>query len=454
MDQGSTLVSLSAALLENRLSSRELASEYLKRIKEPMSEGERVFIRLNPELGEDAMRVDAERLQAQNLGGQPTSPLQGIPVSVKDLFDIAGQVTTAGSRVLSGAPAATRDSPAVRRLKSAGMILVGTTNMTEFAYSGLGLNPHFGTPKNPFDRARGRIPGGSSSGAAVSVTDDMAAVAVGTDTSGSCRIPAALCGLVGFKPTARRVPTGGLVPLSSSLDSVGPIGRSVSCCALMDAALAAEDGDWLPDAVGLSGVRIGRLVNYVQGQVEAAVSSAYDRALAGLEGAGAEVRDIKLDALNLLPELLQDGGLAAAEAYAWHKSFLKTSQDQYDPRVASRILMGARQEANVYRAKLELRGRMIEEANLATREFDLLCFPSVALTAPTIASLKEDAAYVRTNLLMLRNPGVANTLDRPAISLPIPDAGALPVGLTLMGETFDDRRLLAIALAAESALCA
>ncbi len=454
MDQGSTLVSISAALREGRLSSRELASDYSRRIEDPASEGGRVFIRLNPALMEDASRADVERLQARKHGEVPTSPLEGIPVSVKDLFDIAGQVTTAGSRVLSDAPAATRDSPVVRRLKSAGMVLVGTTNMTEFAYSGLGLNPHFGTPKNPFDRALGRIPGGSSSGAAVSVSDDMAAVAIGTDTSGSCRIPAALCGLVGFKPTARRVPTGGLVPLSSSLDSIGPIGRSVACCALVDAVLAAEDGDWLPDTADLSGVRMGRLVNYVEGQVERAVSSAYDRALTRLEAAGARVDDVELEALNSLPELLQDGGLAAAEAYAWHQSLLETSQDQYDPRVASRILMGARQGAGVYQAKLKLRRRIIERTNLATRGFDLLCFPSVALTAPAIASLTDDDDYVRANLLMLRNPGVANMLDRPAISLPIPDAGALPVGLTLMGETMSDRRLLAIARAAESALCA
>ena len=452
MDQGSTLASLSAALANRQLSSLELASENLRRIKDKASEGGRVFIRLNSELAQDASRADAERLEARKHGPEPAPTLLGIPVSVKDLFDVAGQVTTAGSRVLAGAPAATRDSPVVRRLKSAGMVLVGTTNMTEFAYSGLGLNPHFGTPRNPFDRERGRIPGGSSSGAAISITDGMAAVAIGTDTSGSCRIPAALCGLVGFKPTARRVPTAGVVPLSSSLDSIGPIGRSVSCCALVDAVLAAESGDWLPEAQPLAGLRIGRLVNYVEAEVEPSIASAYAAALKCLEAAGAHISDLKLGVLDRLPELLEDGGLAAAEAYAWHKRLLENAQDQYDPRVASRILVGARQGPATYRSKLLLRRKIIERADLATRGFDLLCFPSVALTAPTIESLKDDEAYVRTNLLMLRNPGVANTLDRPAISLPIQDAGSLPVGLTLMGETMSDRRLLGQALAAESAL--
>lgn len=441
---GPTLASISAALDARKISSRELASEYLRRAQHPASEGGRVFIRLNAKLIDDASRADTAPRRGK--------PLQGIPVSVKDLFDIAGEVTTAGSRVLADAPPAERDCPVVSRLRSAGMPLVGSTNMTEFAYSGLGLNPHYGTPRNPFERERGRIPGGSSSGAAVSVTDGMAAVAIGTDTSGSCRIPAALCGLVGFKPTARRVPTAGVVPLSSSLDSIGPIGRSVSCCALVDAVLSDEDGEWLPSVVELSGLHIGRLLNYVEGEVEPSVASAYDCALSRLEAGGARISDLSLDALDLLPELLEDGGLAAAEAYAWHKRLLKASQDQYDPRVASRILMGARQSATDYRAKVRLRRRIIERANLATRRFDLVCFPSVALTAPTIESLSDDEAYVRTNLLMLRNPGVANMLDRPAISLPIPDAGSLPVGLTLMGETMSDRRLLSIALAAESAL--
>lgn len=444
--QGPTLASISADLDARKTSSQELASEYLRRIRDSAQTSGRVFIRLNPGFIDDASRADAVLRR--------TSSLQGIPVSVKDLFDIAGEVTTAGSRVLSRSPAAIRDSPVVSRLRLAGMPIIGTTNMTEFAYSGLGLNPHYGTPKNPFDRQLGRIPGGSSSGAAVSVSDGMAAVAVGTDTSGSCRIPAALCGLVGFKPTARRVPTAGVVPLSPSLDSVGPIGRSVSCCAMVDAVIAAEHGDWLPEVQPLSGLRIGRLVNYVEGQIEAAVASAYETALSRLEAAGAHINDLCLDALDLMPELLEDGGLAAAEAYAWHKRFLQTSQDQYDPRVASRILMGARQGPSGYSAKLRLRRSIIERANLRAHGFDLVCFPSVAMTAPLIDALQGDADYVRTNLLMLRNPGVANVLDRPAISLPIPNAGALPVGLTLMGDTMSDRKLLAQAIAAESALAA
>src|SRR5436305_7181670 len=164
----------------------------------------------------------------------------GIPVSIKDLFDIKGQVTRAGSRALDDSPPAEADAPVVARLRRAGFVVIGRTNMTEFAYSGIGINPHFGTPKGIWQRGAGHVPGGSSSGGAVSVADGMAHAALGTDTGGSCRIPAAWNGIVGFKPTQRRVPLDGAVPLSTTLDSIGPIARTVKCCAVLDAVLADD----------------------------------------------------------------------------------------------------------------------------------------------------------------------------------------------------------------------
>ncbi len=440
-----TLARLSAALARGESQSVDLAKACLARINAPDSEGSRTFIRRNPRLIEDALEADRQ-LQA----GRGTS-LTGIPVAVKDLFDIAGQVTTAGSVVLRDSPPATLDSAVVARLKAAGMVIVGTTNMTEFAYSGLGLNPHYGTPKNPYERDVGRIPGGSSSGAAVSVTDGMAAVAIGTDTSGSCRIPAALCGLVGFKPTARRVPRTGLVPLSTSLDSVGPIGHSVACCVLMDAVLAGEPEIDTPAPADLSGLSAGRLVNYVEESVAPDVAAGYELGLRRLEDAGLTIVDLSLHSLEAMPELVAGGGLTRHEAYAWHRALLEARRDEYDPRVASRILLdGASDEAS-YQAKIELRRRMIERANRESRSVDVIVLPSVVMTAPSIDSLVDEQAYVRANLAMLRNPGIANMLDRPAITLPILEATRLPVGLTLMGETMGDRQLLAIARAAEAA---
>ena len=448
----SSLLELFHRLDSGQVSSEELVSDCLRRVEDPASEGRRTIIRHSPHVLDQAKRADLERTEAKRHGRTLASPLHGLPVTVKDLFDIEGQVTTAGSRVLRDDPPATRDSEVVARLKSAGALIIGTTNMTEFAFSGLGLNPHYGTPLNPFDRKRGRIPGGSSSGAAVSVTDGMAAVAIGTDTRGSCRIPAALCGIVGFKPTARRVSTSGCIPLSKSLDSVGPLGMSVACCALVDAVIAGEPEQALPRARDLAGLRIGRLTNIVEDDVEASVASAYESALARLQAAGARIFDLRLEALGELPEFLAGGGIAGAEAYAWHRDLLATRIAEYDPRISSRLLGGKDQSAHEYAAKLKLRGQMIEQANLETRELDLVAFPSLPLTAPLIESLAEEEDYVRTNTLMLRNPGLVSFLDRCAISLPIPGAGPLPAGLMLMGETMADRELFGKALAAEAAL--
>jgi len=441
-----TLAQLSAALNRGESRAVDLAEACTERIEASDSEGSRTFIRRNLRLTEDAFEADRVLQTGRH------TPLTGIPVSVKDLFDIAGQVTTAGSVVLRDSPPAAVDSAVVARLKAAGMVIVGTTNMTEFAYSGLGLNPHYGTPRNPYDREVGRIPGGSSSGAAISVTDGMAAVAIGTDTSGSCRIPAALCGLVGFKPTARRVPRTGLIPLSTSLDSVGSIGHSVNCCALVDAVLAGESEINAPAPADLSGLSAGRLVNYVEEGVAPDVAAACELGLRRLEDAGLRIVDLQLQSLDAIPEIVADGGLTKYEAYLWHRPLLERRRDEYDPHVASRILLGAPSDETAYLAKIRLRQRMIERADQESHSVDFIVLPSVVMTAPSIDSLGEEDAYVRTNLAMLRNPGVANMLDRPAITLPIPGASRLPVGLMLMGETMGDRQLLAIARAAEIAL--
>jgi aspartyl-tRNA(Asn)/glutamyl-tRNA(Gln) amidotransferase subunit A len=232
-----TMVELSQLLASQKITSRQLVEQALAAIKDPQGEGSRTFLSVH----ESEALAAADQVDAQRRAGAKLPALAGIPISIKDLFDEAGVTTLGGSKVLVGTAPATRDSSVVERLKKAGTVIIGRTNLVEFAYSGLGINPHYGTPKNAFDRATGRIPGGSSSGAAISVTDGMAAGAIGTDTGGSIRIPAALNGLVGFKPTARRVPLDGVLPLSFTLDSAGPIAKSVADCALLDQVLAAED---------------------------------------------------------------------------------------------------------------------------------------------------------------------------------------------------------------------
>src|SRR5712672_4372866 len=264
-----------AMRLETGEASRALVDQCLERIKDAAGEGPRTFLKV---YGEDA-RMAADAYDALRRHGAAPSLFAGIPISVKDLFDVAGDVTTAGSVALRHAPPATRDATAIARLRAAGFIPIGRTNMTEFAFSGLGINPHYDTPRNAYDRQNGRIPGGSSSGAAVSVTDGMAFGAVGTDTGGSCRIPAALCGIVGFKPTAHRVPTQGAFPLSTSLDSVGPLAATVACCAVLDAVLAGEPAADLP-AFPVNGLRLAVPQTMVLDNLEPAVARAFEAALA------------------------------------------------------------------------------------------------------------------------------------------------------------------------------
>jgi aspartyl-tRNA(Asn)/glutamyl-tRNA(Gln) amidotransferase subunit A len=424
--------------------SRSLVEQCLSRIVDQSGEGQRVFLKVHAEPAL-ATADYYDRLRAR---GSAPSPFAGIPLSIKDLFDITGDVTTAGSVVLRDARAAKQDAPAVARLRAAGFIPIGRTNMTEFAFSGLGINPHYDTPLNAYDRRAGRIPGGSSSGAAVSVTDGMAFGALGTDTGGSCRIPAALCGIVGFKPTAHRVPTAGAFPLSTSLDSIGPLAATVACCAALDAILAGAPMFDLP-SVPLAGLRMALPQTMVLENVEPTVARAFESTLSALRKAGARIDDIALRELAELPEINAEGGLAAAEAYAIHRQLIAKASKMYDPRVLSRILRGQEQDAADYIDLVNARANFIRRMDAITAPYDALVMPTVPVTAPRLADLAEDAAYRSTNFLVLRNPSIANFLDRCSISIPCHHAGDAPVGLMLIGDHGDDRRLLAIAAALE-----
>ena len=329
-----------AAMIAAGAKPRALVEECLARIDDRAGEGARVFLKLHA----DEARAAADFYHRLHAAGRAPSPFAGIPISAKDLFDVAGDVTTAGSVILRDAPPAQDDAPAIARLRAAGFITMGRTNMTEFAFSGLGINPHYDTPRNPYDRAAARIPGGSSSGAAVSVTDGMAFGAIGTDTGGSCRIPAALCGIVGFKPTAHRVPTQGAFPLSTSLDSIGPLTATVECAAVLDAVLAGEPIAPL-QPFPVQGLRLAVPQTMVLDNVEPAVSGAFDAALTLLRKAGAVITDIPLREFSELPQINAKGGLSAAESYAIHRPLLAKHAKRYDPRVLARILRGQEQDA-------------------------------------------------------------------------------------------------------------
>ena len=445
-----TLVELSQALAAGSTTSVALTQKYLERIADPAGEGARAFIKVYA----DSALAAAKASDSLRKQGVVPSPLAGIPISIKDLFDIQGDITRAGSIILADAPPATHDAPAMARLRAAGAIFVGRTNMTEFAYGGHGMNRHYGTPRNPWDRATGRIPGGSTSGGAVSVTDDMAAATIGSDTGGSVRIPAALCGITGFKPTQARVPLEGAFPLSGTRDSIGPLGASAQCCIWLDAVMAGEDLPML-QARPLKNLRFGVPTTILLDELDKDVAAAFARALTVLSSAGAVIEEFAFDELAEEANGSVRVNFSAVEAYALHRQRLATRFADFDPRVAKRLMLGAGMNAAEYYDLILLRKRLRASADRRTARFDALLAPTVPIIAPTIAAIDaSEQALLRINGLLLRNPAPFNVFDRPCWSLPCHAAGQAPVGLMVIGETMGDKALQAIGVAIEQALAA
>ena len=440
-----TLDSLAADLAAGRTSARALVDECLAKIDDKNGEGARTFIHVDTE-GAKAAADAMDKLRKANAA---PSRFAGIPISIKDLFDIQGQVTRAGSRALSDAPPAAADATVVARLRRAGFVLIGRSNMVEFAYSGLGLNPHYGTPKNPWRRDVGHVPGGSSSGAAVSVTDGMAHAALGTDTGGSCRIPAAYCGIVGFKPTARRIPLDGGVPLSFTLDGYGPIARSVACCVTLDAVHADEPiAPVTPRPI--KGMRLAVPTTVALDDLDDGVAQAFERALSKLSAQGALIERIAVPEFAEVATLNAKGGFSSAEAWAWHRALIARKGNEYDPRVMVRIRRGETQSAADYVDLLKDRRGMISRFDARVSPYDALVMPTIAITPPRIADLvDDDDAYAKANVLSLRNCTLINTIDGCAISVPMHREGDAPVGLMLAAAGGSDRRIFELAAGIE-----
>ena len=453
-------------------SSRDRTEQALARISDTDGEGQRSCLTVYTEQA----RAAADAADARAKAGGTLGPLDGVVITVKDLFDVQGEVTRAGSPALARAsqPAAA-DAPVVARLRAAGAVIVAKTNMTELAFSGVGANPHFGTPGNPVDRAR--VPGGSTSGGAVACADGIGDIAIGTDTGGSTRIPAALCGLVGFKPTQRRIPTDGAHALSPSLDSVGPIARTVLQCALADAVLAADSGasttrtsgrqdarsgagsnppgsfaaqsgDELA-AASLAGLRVGVVQGIVLEELDAQVASAFERGLHCLRDA--KLSDVTLSALKHIDAVAQRGGIAPREAYDVHRALMSSAADAIDPNVRVRIQGGASVSDEAHRANLEERARAIALMDAVFDDYDVLVLPTTPIVAPTHAAVATPDGFAKHNRLLLRNTAIANFLDLCAISLPAPDPRPLPCGIMLFGRSGNDHALFRAALAVEAA---
>ncbi|MDP1912219.1 amidase [Brevundimonas sp.] len=408
-----------------------------------------VFTALFAEPAMAAARA-ADEAQA---AGRPLPPLAGLPVTVKDLYDIAGRTTRAGAVLRQDAPAALRDAEAVARLRAAGAAIVGLTNMSEFAFSGVGLNPHYGTPRNPAataaDPTVARIPGGSSSGAAVSVALGLAVAGLGSDTGGSIRIPAALCGLVGFKNTQARTPLAGAFPLSFTLDTVCAMTRSVADCLVVDGVLA---GAPLPVAArGVAGLRLALPRTLMLDALEPAVATALERALARLSAAGAVIVELPLAELAEIAQINAPGGFSAVEAWVTHRQAMQTRRERFDPRVAARIAPGEGVSAADYITMQQRRRDWMARVTQRLSGFDALICPTVPITAPPIAELvASDEAFFKANALLLRNTFAINFLDGCAFTLPCHAAGELPVGLMLAAPAGQDAALAGVALAVEA----
>lgn len=413
----------------------------LARIKDPAGEGARVFLSIYTE----SARVEADSAEARARDGSSLGPLDGVIVSIKDLFDVAGEPTRAGSRILEDAPPAAADAPVVRRLREAGAVIVGKTSMSEFAFTGVGANPHYGTPGNPADRAR--VPGGSSSGAAVAVADGMCEISIGTDTGGSTRIPAALCGVVGFKPSKYRISTEGAFPLSHTLDSVGPIAGSVEDCAKADAVMAGEE-PWVLEPDPIAGLKLGIASGLPLRDLDETVDRKFASALSALERAGAKLPELQTSLFEEMAEVNSTATIATVEAYALHRERLATRGNEMDPFIRVRIEMGKAVSSAGYQAMLGARAKLAKAMDELLADYDALVLPTTPIIAPTMAEVASTEPFRLKNRLLLRNTEIANFFDLCAISLPM-SGGGLPAGLMLYARHGADRKLLRMAAAVE-----
>jgi aspartyl-tRNA(Asn)/glutamyl-tRNA(Gln) amidotransferase subunit A len=431
-------------------SSRDRLEQALACIADPNGEGVRACLTVY----QDVARAAADAADARARAGVSLGPLDGTLVSIKDLFDVAGEPTRAGSKILAEeAKPASADAAIVRRLRAAGAVIVAKTNMTEFAFSGIGANPHFGTPGNPRDRAR--VPGGSSAGAPVSVADGLCEIAIGSDTGGSVRIPAALCGLVGFKPSRQRVPTDGAFPLSYTLDSIGPIAKSVADCAKADAVMAGEDSSaFAPLAPSaLAGLRFGVAEGLPLDRLDDAVGAGFAAAVKKLDGADVRISHETLALFDGMNEVNAKGGISPPEACAIHRDRLHRRGADIDPNVLARIERGCAVSAADYVDMVRERARLVREMDGRLAGLDALIMPTTSIAAPTIAEVADPKVFAARNAALLRNTAIINFFDLCAITLPATTpVSPLPVGLMLVARNGADHRLLNIAAAAAAAL--
>ncbi|CDZ63429.1 Amidase [Neorhizobium galegae bv. orientalis] len=440
-----SIAELSALIQMGRVDPVEVTESVLAGIKAYPDKA--VFISLLEGRALAEARASSKRMKE----GRSLGLLDGIPIAWKDLFDIEGLPTTAGSKVLKKADPAAKDAAIVDLLKQAGMVAVGRTNMSEFAFSGIGINPHYGTPHNPHGKDAPRIPGGSSSGSGVAVAAGLVPVAMGTDTGGSIRIPAGFNGIVGYKATRGRYAMNGVYPLATSLDSLGPLCRSVQDAVWVDAAMRGLAVPQTPRQPARP-LDIVIPTNIVLDGAEPGVVAAFEAAIERLAKAGARITRLAFPTFDELPKLMvKYGPMVTAEAFALHREKLSgPDAEEMDHRVVARTRLGEKTSLSDYIAIVENRARMIAETEALIGD-RFVAMPSVAHVAPPIAPLeRDDELFFATNGKTLRNTGFGNFLDWCGVSIPCGsgDAG-MPVGFLLSANANCDETLLQAAMAHE-----
>lgn len=440
-----TIASAAAALRQGRTSSIELVEASLDTIAR-----ENVWTNAFILVDGDGARRAARDADDARQRGVDRGPLDGIPISVKDLIDVAKQPTTAASLALDGRLPRS-DAPVITRLRAAGAVILGKTNLHEFALGTTSEDSAWGPVRHPLDTSRAA--GGSSGGSAVAVARGMGLASVGTDTGGSIRIPAAACGVVGLKPTAGEVPTEGVVPLSSSLDHVGPLAGSVQDAAWLWSALSGRPPLTLPRTLPAS-LRLARLTGYFDSPCESAVRTAFELACRALSSAGVAIRDLDLPGCAAIRPLY--GDIVLPEAAHWHAPLLATRGHAYTPRVRERIESGRDVSAVRYLAAQDGRLALRGIVDAAFADADVLILPTLPIVAPPLGVddilLGDNAAELfPVRMLMLKHTQLFNVTGHPAVSIPVPASG-LPVGLQLVGRRGRTADLLAAALACETIL--
>ena len=447
MNEFTSLRTLSQALENAELSAVDLAQQTLDRAKQSDS----VFIALNDALASQANTVDEARKR-----GDSVPPLAGIPISTKDLFNLKGEKTLAGSVVRQAlCEAEDEDAEVIKPLREAGLLFAGRTNMSEFAFSGMGKNPHYGTPLSIWDRKTGRLPGGSSSGSAVSVAEGIVVATLGSDTAGSCRIPAAFNGIVGVKPSYGRLSLDGIYPLSPTSDAPGPLAHDVDSCYLLDQLMSGQSSpsDSLP-TLKIHPVELLKLVvpqSRVLDELDEEVQTAFAQSLDALRASGVSIVEADMSSINDCIDIFAKRAIVIHEAYHHHRQMLEQYGDQYDPFVQQRMLSGAAISDQEQITRYQEKARIIEQFNqqFRTTGGDALLYPTVACIPPAISETDDFDNARAVNLRCLRNTATANYFDGCSISLPCHKSGTAPVGLMLSAMNGDDESLYRISAAVE-----